>query len=87
MLRWVPVLLIVLALTAVGGAQPSSPRHVIVITIDGLRWQEFFGGAARDYFKRDKTGSGGQPERQFWKETPEERRLALMPFVWSTAGA
>ena len=74
----------VLAVNFTGRAQPAPQRHVIIITIDGLRWQEFFGGAARDYFKRDKSGSGGQPERQFWKETPEERRLALMPFVWST---
>ncbi|MBA3297331.1 MAG: alpha/beta fold hydrolase, partial [Acidobacteria bacterium] len=34
---------------------PQPPaHHVIVITIDGLRWQEFFGGADRNYFKRDK---------------------------------
>ena len=62
-------------------AQPSE-RHVIFITIDGLRWQEFFGGADRDYFKRDKEGSGGEPEKRFWRATPEERRTSLMPFVW-----
>ena len=57
-------------------------RNVIFITIDGLRWQEFFGGAQRDYFKRDKAGSGGEPEKRFWRATPEERRTTLMPFVW-----
>jgi hypothetical protein len=74
----------VLALTLSGRAQPSSARYVIVVTIDGLRWQEFFGGADRDYFKRDAKGSGGEPERRFWRNTPEERRAALMPFVWNT---
>src|SRR4029078_11713938 len=28
-------------------------RNVVVITIDGLRWQEVFTGAAEPYFKRD----------------------------------
>src|SRR5687767_4713731 len=49
-------------------SQPEpSPRNIIVITIDGLRWQEFFGGADAEYFKRDKSGSGGEPERRFWR--------------------
>ena len=77
-------IIVVLALTIGGRAQPASPRHVIVITIDGLRWQEFFGGAAREYFKRGSNGSAGEPERRFWRDTPEERRAVLMPFVWST---
>ena len=55
-----------------------------MITLDGVRWQEFFGGADRDYFKRDAQGSGGAPERRFWRDTPVERRALVMPFVWST---
>ena len=67
-------------------AQPR-PHNVVVITIDGLRWQEFFGGADRDYFERDKSGSGGEPERRFWREDAAERRTALMPFMWSSIAA
>jgi len=66
------------------GATQTPARNVILITIDGLRWQEFFGGADRDYFKRDRNGSGGEPERRFWRETKAERREALMPFLWKT---
>ena len=62
-----------LALTSTGRAQPAS-RHVVVVTIDGLRWQEFFGGADRDYFKRDKSGSAGEPERRFWRADAADRR-------------
>lgn len=68
------------------GAQPPS-RNVVVVTIDGLRWQEFFGGADRDYFKRDKNGSGGETERRFWRANAMERRTALMPFMWNTIAA
>jgi hypothetical protein len=77
----------ILLLTASGRAQPSSPRNVVVITIDGLRWQEFFGGADRDYFKRDKNGSAGEPEQRFWRTDIADRRTTLMPFVWKTIAA
>jgi hypothetical protein len=78
----------VLILGALASAVPAvaqtTARHVVVVTLDGLRWQEFFGGADRDYFKRDAKGSAGEPERRFWRDTPAERRAALMPFVWKT---
>lgn len=74
----------VLALTSGGRAQTVPSRHVIVITIDGLRWQEFFGGAAREYLDRGADGTGGEPERRFWRDTADARRAALMPFVWRT---
>jgi hypothetical protein len=69
---------------AVAAAAQAPARNVILITIDGLRWQEFFGGADRDYFKRDRNGSGGEPERLFSRDTKTARRDALMPFTWKT---
>jgi hypothetical protein len=74
------------SLTSAWSGSQSQPRasHVVIVTIDGLRWQEFFTGADRDLFKRDRSGSGGDAERRFWRESPEERRVALMPFIWTT---
>jgi hypothetical protein len=69
-----------------GRAQPRA-RNVVVITLDGLRWQEMFTGAGRDYFKKEKSGEPGAAEKRFWRETPGERRAALLPFVWSTIAA
>jgi hypothetical protein len=63
--------------------QPAAGRNVILITLDGLRWQEFFGGADREYFKRDRNGSGGEPEQRFWRDTAAERRSVLLPFIWT----
>ena len=45
--------LLVLALSVVTSRPASTQslaRNVVVITIDGLRWQEFFTGAAQEYF-------------------------------------
>jgi len=82
--RAVVVLAAVAAAVLIGRAQPAAPANVIVITIDGLRWQEFFRGADRAYFERDDRGSGGEPERRFWRDSPEDRRTTLMPFIWNT---
>jgi hypothetical protein len=71
-------------LLVVPGRGQTTARHVVFITIDGLRWQEFFSGADWDYFKRDNSGDGGEPERRFWRPTADERRVTLMPFVWKT---
>ena len=82
--------LILLAVTAglVTRAAPQQPRaaatSVVVITIDGLRWQEMFGGADRSYVKRSKPEEVSTAERRFWRESAGERREVLMPFMWKT---
>jgi hypothetical protein len=72
---------------AAAGAELRT-RNVILVTIDGLRWQEVFRGA--DEALMDKA-AGGVPEnvmarlrRDYLGATPEERRRRLMPFFWDT---
>jgi hypothetical protein len=82
--------LAILALVAAAGAAapPSAVANVIVVTMDGLRWQEVFGGAERSLFGEDeKAITGSSAYRRFWKDTPEARRAALMPFFWSVVAA
>ena len=60
-------------------------ENVFLITIDGFRWQEVFGGA--EALLLDKTNGGvadaGRLKQTFWRDTPEARRQALLPFFWS----
>jgi hypothetical protein len=76
-----------LALTAWSDeARPrTATRNVVLVTSDGLRWQEVFRGAEESLLnKRD--GGVADPSalrRTFWRETPEARREVLMPFLWS----
>src|SRR6188768_4025664 len=60
----------------------SSARNVVVITLDGLRWQEFFGGPDSSYFKKGKNGEVGSAEKRYWRPTPEEGRARILPFMW-----
>ena len=86
MRRLVLVSLAVLVLVAAAARRSSSPvvTNVIVITLDGMRWQELFGGAERSLLGKDEKGiTGSSSYRRFWRETPEERRAALMPYFWT----
>lgn len=88
MRKIVLVLCVAVALLGVASAQvPPAGRNVVVITIDGLRWQEMFGGADRDYFKKEKSGEPGAAEKHFWRASADERRKLLMPFMWTTVVA
>jgi hypothetical protein len=60
-------------------------KNVVVILIDGYRWQELFKGADFDLLndKKYNTGDSLQRFKKYWSENLEERRKKLMPFTWS----
>jgi hypothetical protein len=59
-------------------------QNVVLITTDGLRWQEVFTGAEKELINKQHGGVADPQalEEAFWRETPEERREALLPFFW-----
>ena len=68
---------------------PRASSAVVLITIDGLRWQEVFTGADSALVSRKE---GGVPDtarlrRDYWRSSADERRRALLPFVWGTIAA
>lgn len=72
---------------------PSSHKtqNVILVMMDGMRWQEVFNGADAKLMKRrgpkqpgDADDLRAQTEKDFGRSTAEERRSALMPFLWGT---
>ena len=57
MRSWRVVVALALAVASMRPGQAQTPaRNVVVITLDGLRWQEMFTGAGREYFKKEKDG-------------------------------
>jgi Type I phosphodiesterase / nucleotide pyrophosphatase len=80
------VVTLFLLIASVPAASIPSPaaRNVVIITIDGFRWQEMFTGADTDYFKKEQNGQPGAAEKRFWRTTAEERRATLLPFMWTT---
>lgn len=55
-------------------------ENVILIHTDGLRWQEVFTGA--DPALLPKPDSNHPLIKTYWRDTPEARREALLPFFW-----
>lgn len=59
-------------------------RRVVIVTIDGLRWQELFGGADAELINSKKYVPNLKTMREaFWRPTREERRQVVFPFTWS----
>lgn len=85
-LAFVLILLTYSSLTTDGYvyAQSKSNEKIILITLDGLRWQELFTGADPELITNTKYVSDTTSlKEKFWYDTPEERRKALMPFIWN----
>ena len=61
-------------------------ENVVLVTLDGMRWQEVFGGADTALFRQSKYFFPSQRalQQQFGQATAEQRRQALMPFLWGT---
>ena len=59
-------------------------KNLILVTADGLRWQELFTGIDPALMNEKATGmqNGAALRKKLWRESPEERRRALMPFFW-----
>lgn len=63
-------------------------ENVILITLDGMRWQEVFGGIDSALLNHPEfTPKPEELQEHFWAETPEMRRKKLMPFFWNTIAA
>lgn len=67
-------------------AAERKTEAVVLITADGLRWQEIFNGMDARLMNEKSAGMEEQAapllRDRLWKETPEARREALMPFFW-----
>jgi hypothetical protein len=80
--------LLVALLPTVLPAQAPATTHVILVTFDGVRIEEFFGGLDTTISNAAKELSGiDSPEElraRYDRPTREERRRAVMPFFWDS---
>jgi hypothetical protein len=65
--------------------QKHKTTNLVIVTLDGMRWQEVFGGidteiAQDKRYTRDSAGM----MTAFWGVNREEKRSKLFPFFWST---
>ncbi|MBM3981199.1 MAG: AP protein [Planctomycetes bacterium] len=77
------------ALVVVAPARAAAPRaaeNVIVVTLDGFRWQELFDGADESFMDANQGGVKDVAglKKRYARAAVEDRRAALMPFFWGT---
>jgi hypothetical protein len=65
----------------------TETRKLVIVTIDGLRWQEAFGGADEKLLNnKDFVGNIEQLTARFWHADQQERKNRLMPFLTNVIG-
>lgn len=85
-------MILALWLVAAAFAVPASPadttrqtQNVILVTLDGFRWQEVFSGADSTLLVSIADSTAQAKSRAaFWRPDPINRRAALLPWLWST---
>jgi hypothetical protein len=81
-----PIVLALFVLAAISSpAADHKTQNVFLIMSDGLRWQEVFRGAEEPLINKSNGGVANvdATRKAFWRDTPEQRREALMPFLWT----
>jgi hypothetical protein len=81
------LILSILAFTVSICAQENSlkTRNIILVTLDGLRWQEVFTGADPDLIRnKNQVENLSKIKDKFWDKDQRARRNKLMPFLWKT---
>jgi hypothetical protein len=69
-------------------AQPRKTENLVIVTLDGMRWQEVFKGVDEvlmndSIYNRDRKGM----KEKFWADSEDERRKKLFPFLWNTVAS
>ncbi len=79
-------ILFVFLLAGLAAAQTHKTRNIVLVTADGLRWQDLFGGLDESLMNDKRAGTTSESAKavreKYWRSTPEARREALAPFFW-----
>jgi len=81
------LLALLLTITALAPVRAAGKvENVLVVTLDGFRWQELFGGADESFIDKAQGGVRDVPglKKRYLRESAVERREVLMPFLWKT---
>lgn len=77
---------LILFLCSVLLTHAQKTENIIIITTDGLRWQELYKGMDPSIANNKKFNQGDSTYiyNKYWSENTSERKTKLLPFIWST---
>jgi hypothetical protein len=83
-MKWISLITAVLVLQLPVNAQ-NKTENLVIVTLDGMRWQEVFGGADEALLLNKKyTKDSADTWNKFWVKDKVERRKKLFPFFWNS---
>ena len=75
----------VLGLLVATSTLVNATQNVVLVTLDGVRWQEVFNGADEALINNaDFVKNQAQLSSEFWHKDPKQRQKLLMPFITQT---
>src|SRR5699024_12199896 len=79
------ILFAFLSLNSFAQKNHHKTKNLVLILIDGYRWQELFNGANYDLLTNPKYNPDDSTQRmkKYWASTSQVRRTKLMPFTWN----
>jgi len=81
---YLQLLILCLSVTLMGQTK-NKTENVILVTIDGFRWQELFNGADSSFLHNKKlVENTAKYDKRYWDDNLVERRKMLLPFIWGT---
>jgi hypothetical protein len=79
------ILTICCLLLLIASEAQQKTENLVIVTLDGMRWQEVFGGADSAILKNKKfTKDSSGTSAAFWNDQATARRNKLFPFLWNT---
>jgi hypothetical protein len=61
----------------------TKTENIVLVTLDGLRWQEIFGGVDSVLLNNKNYTKDFEGTSAFWNDNPEISRKTLFPFIWN----
>lgn len=84
-MKYLLVFLVFIILSSTGFTQKNKTENVVIVTLDGMRWQEVFGGADSALLNNvNYSHDTADLRAKFWSDDSLQRRQKLFSFLWST---
>ena len=78
-------MIVLLFLFALATFAQRKTENLIIVTLDGMRWEEVFGGVdSAIIINKNFTRDSDEVIKNFWSDNVNERRKKLFPFLWTT---
>jgi len=68
-------------------AQSTKTKNLVIVTLDGMRWQEVYRGADSALLNSNYTSDKEDVKKTYWAASAAERRKILFPFLWSVVNS